>query len=409
MLFQSAVLKQVEQWIADVRRQADIPLHANLWGEYGFDFGRSGPPLVTLTVKDASALPQLLEPSLNNLGRLYVEGLIDVRGHLSDIIDCAYKLADATLGTDSTLMRAVRHFAHSKHDDRQSIAYHYDVSNDFYRLWLDENMVYSCAYFERGDEDLDRAQRQKIDHILSKIRLEPGQSLLDIGCGWGALVIRAAQKYQARCVGITLSEAQFEYARDRVRAAGLERFVEIRLQDYRDIQGQFDRITSVGMFEHVGRKNLVNYFGIMKKLLRPGGIAMNHGITSTDPDGGETRHGGGDFIDQYVFPQGELPHLSQVIHSMQQAGLETLDVENLRRHYMHTLTCWSERYEAQTEAIRRMVDDKTYRIWRVYLAGCAHAFAIDQVSIHQVLCHHAGEPAAQLPWSRRYIYDRQPA
>jgi len=404
MLFQSAALKKVERWVSEVRGSADISLRANLWGERQLDFGRFATPRVTLTVNDASTLPQLLDPSLNTLGRLYVEGLIDVKGRLADIIACAYQLADASFGGNGTLTRAVRHFAHGKNDDQAAIAYHYNVSNDFYRLWLDRNMVYSCGYFEQGDETLDDAQLRKIDHILTKIRLEPGQSLLDIGCGWGALVIRAAQKFRARCVGITLSEAQFEYARERVRDAGLADMVDIRLQDYRDISGQFDRITSVGMFEHVGRDNLPGYFTIMRKLLRPGGYAMNHGITSTDPSGGETQHGGGEFIDQYVFPHGELPHLSQVIHDMQQAGLETLDVENLRRHYAQTLTHWSERYEAESERIRQLVDDKTYRIWRVYLAGCAHAFAIDQVSIYQVLCHHAEEPATQLPWSRRYIY-----
>ncbi|WP_028535719.1 SAM-dependent methyltransferase [Paludibacterium yongneupense] len=406
MLFKNAVISKVEQWSESVKKKANLPIRADLWGEHQIDFGHFVSPTVTLKVKDESVMPLLLAPSLGNLGHLYVEEKLDVDGPLHEIIACAYHLIDASISDDSPVMRAVRYFSHDKGEDKRSIAYHYDVSNAFYQLWLDRNMVYSCAYFEQGNEDLESAQLKKIDHILTKIQLQRGQTLLDIGCGWGALVIRAAQKFGARCVGITLSEEQYQYARDRVKAAGLEDRIEIRLQDYRDVRGRFDRITSVGMFEHVGRKNLTNYFGIIQQRLNPNGLAMNHGITSTDPEGGETSHGGGDFIDKYVFPQGELPHLSQVIQCMQQAGLETFDVENLRRHYVRTLQLWSERYEAQTERIRGMVDEKSYRIWRIYLAGCAHAFAIDQVSIYQVLCRHANTQACELPLSRDYMYEK---
>ncbi|WP_028536632.1 SAM-dependent methyltransferase [Paludibacterium yongneupense] len=404
MFFQHAVMQKLEHWAEDIRHRANISLRADLWGEHQLDFGHFDQPSVTLTVRHPDSLPLLLSPSLASLGQLYVEGKLDIDGPLHDAIRCAYALAGATLRDAGALLRAVKHFSHLKQEDKRAIQYHYDVSNDFYRLWLDDDMVYSCAYFEEGNENLDLAQRKKIDHILTKIRLRPGQTLLDIGCGWGALVLRAAGHYGARCVGITLSENQYRLARERVAAAGLQDRVEIRLQDYRDVDGHFDRITSVGMFEHVGRKHLTDYFKIVRNRLSAGGIALNHGITSTDPEGGETRHGGGDFIDKYVFPQGELPHLSQVVYSMQQAGLETFDIENLRRHYARTLTHWSDRYEAQSEDIAALVDEKTFRIWRVYLAGCAHAFDIDQVSIYQIVCSAAEASAQTLPWSRRYIY-----
>ena len=265
-------------------------------------------------------------------------------------------------------------------------------------------MVYSCAYFEDGDEDLATAQRKKIDHILTQIGLRPGQTLLDIGCGWGALVIRAAQRFGARCVGITLSERQFELARERVARAGLQDRVEIRLQDYRDVQGQFERITSVGMFEHVGVQHLAEYFGRIERLLAPGGTVMNHGITTSDVAQRRSPYGGGDFIDRYVFPQGELAHLSTVVRAMQEGGLEVRDVENLRRHYARTCAIWTENFERNAERIRQAADPKTFRIWHVYLAGCAYAFAHDWISLYQIVGGKAGQDPAGMPWSRRYMY-----
>ncbi|SAK84276.1 cyclopropane-fatty-acyl-phospholipid synthase [Caballeronia fortuita] len=396
--------KKLTQWVEEVRAGADLPARLVLWDGQQLDFGEFAAPEVTLHVKSATALPYLLEPSLDNLGEAYVKGKIDIDGKLTDIIDIGHRLANSTVTSAGALARVRRYFSHSKTSDKKAIQYHYDVSNAFYQLWLDKNMVYSCAYFENGDEDIDTAQLKKIDHILTKIQVRPGHRLLDIGCGWGALVIRAAQKFGATCVGVTLSENQFKLAAERVKAAGLEGKIEIRLQDYREIPGQFDRITSVGMCEHVGCKNLPAYFSKIRELLVDDGIAMNHGITSSDADSGETSFGGGEFIDKYVFPDGELPHISLALESMQRGGLEAIDVESLRRHYAHTLGIWAERFEANAEQARKLVDDEHFRIWRVYLAGCSYAFENDDVSIYQVICRKAGRSAKTLPWSRRYIY-----
>ncbi|RJG03849.1 SAM-dependent methyltransferase [Noviherbaspirillum sedimenti] len=393
---------RLDHWINQVRHQAALPLRLELWNGKRFDFSQA--PQVTVRVPRASSLPYLLRPSLANLGTAYVEGKLDIEGRASEIIDVGSALARQTLQPTGKLGRIVRHFQHNRKIDAEAIRYHYDVSNDFYRLWLDENMVYSCAYFENGDETLAHAQLKKIDHILTKIQLQPGQTLLDIGCGWGALVLRAAEKFGARCVGVTLSENQHALANERVRQAGLSDRVEIRLQDYRDLSGSFDRITSVGMFEHVGLRHLPDYFAQMRKLLADDGLAMNHGITSTDAASGETAYGGGEFIEKYVFPHGELPHISLVLRSMQESGLEALDVENLRRHYAKTCSIWAASFEAQAERIHATVDERQFRIWRVYLAGCAYAFANDWVSIYQVLCTKAGRSAEALPWSRRYMY-----
>lgn len=395
--------KRLEHWVDDVRHQSVLPLRLQLWNGRQFDFGHSAPQ-VTIRVPHVSALAYLLKPSLANLGQAYVEGKLEVEGRVTEIIRVANGLASATLQPKGKFGRISRAFRHTREKDAQAIQYHYDVSNDFYRVWLDENMVYSCAYFENGDEDLSTAQLKKIDHILTKIQVQPDDTLLDIGCGWGALVIQAAQKYGARCIGITLSKNQFELAKERVAQAGLSDRVEIRLQDYRDVTGTFNRITSVGMFEHVGLKNLPMYFAKIHSLLADDGLAMNHGITSTDPDNGETAYGGGEFIGRYVFPHGELPHVGHVLKTMQEGGLEALDVENLRRHYAKTCGMWADNFEANSERIRSLVDDRRYRIWRVYLSGCSYAFAQDWVSLNQIVCGKAGRESTSLPWSRRYMY-----
>jgi cyclopropane-fatty-acyl-phospholipid synthase len=400
MLFE----QQITEWVGRVRACAELSLRVVLWNGRHYDFGDFAAPAVALHVKSLDALPYLLEPSLDNLGEAYVKGMIDLDGTPADIIATGFALARHSLPATGRFARVVRCFLHTPTTDREAIRRHYDVSNAFYALWLDPAMVYSCAYFECGDEDLHSAQLKKIDHILAKIRLRPGQRLLDIGCGWGALVLRAAQEYGARCVGITLSEKQFEFARERVRAAGLGDRVAILLEDYREVAGRYDRITSVGMFEHVGREKLPAYFARMRTLLADDGVAMNHGITTTDADDGGFGFGGGEFIDRYVFPDGELPHVGRVLRAMQEGGLEAVDMENLRRHYARTLTLWADNFERSSEAVRREVDEKTFRIWRLYLAGCAYAFAQDHISVYQIVCRKAGRAADTLDWSRRYMY-----
>jgi len=396
--------KKLENWVNEVRHRTALPLRLELWNGQKFDFGSYAAPDVTVRVPHVSALTYLLTPSLANLGEAYVEGKIEVEGKIREIIAVGNALAANTLKADGKFSRITRTFRHNKEKDAEAIRYHYDVSNDFYKLWLDQNMVYSCAYFENGDEDLDTAQLKKIDHILTKIQVQPGHTLLDIGCGWGALVLRAAQKFGARCVGITLSENQYALAKERVKQAGLEDRIEIRLQDYRDITGSFDRITSVGMFEHVGLNNLPMYFSRIRSLLADDGVAMNHGITTTDIDNGESPYGGGEFIDKYVFPHGELPHIGMVLKTMQEGGLEVFDVENLRRHYAKTCGIWADNLETRADEVRKTVDDRRFRIWRIYLAGSSYGFERDWVSLYQVVCRKAGRSASTLPWSRDYIY-----
>ena len=399
------VQHRLSTWVEGVTSQVKLPLRLELWNGQKIDFSADA-PRVTIRLPQASAARYLLTPSLSNLGTAYVEGAIEVRGAARDMIDVVNALARSSLKPAGKLARIVRTFTHDRHKDAESIRYHYDVSNEFYQQFLDPAMVYSCAYFENGDEDLATAQLKKIDHILAKIRVQPGQTLLDIGCGWGALAIRAAERFGARCVGITLSENQHALALERVKAAGLADRVEIRLQDYRDVRGTFDRITSVGMFEHVGIRHLPEYFGIIGRLLADDGVAMNHGITSTDPDNGETPYGGGEFIQKYVFPHGELAHLGEVLKAMQQGNLEAYDVENLRRHYARTLAIWTENFEARAERVKELAGEKRFRIWHVYLAGCSYAFDQDWISLYQIVCGKAGRHPRALPWSRNYMYGK---
>jgi cyclopropane-fatty-acyl-phospholipid synthase len=391
--------KRFDDFIARMGHH-EVPLRLRLWN--GREAALGPKPCVTFEIKSLSALRRLLRPSLASLGQAYVDGLIDIEGTIDDVIAVAARLS-AHAGR--RMRRAARMIRHSRRVDAEAIAYHYDVSNDFYRLWLDERMVYSCAYFRREDDSLEQAQLQKLDHILTKLRLAPGQRLLDIGCGWGALAMHAARHYGARAVGITLSRSQCELARARVTEAGLADRVEIRLQDYRDLSEKFDRIVSVGMFEHVGLKHLRGYFAKTRELLADDGVCLQHGITSTDPDSAESPFGGGEFIDRYVFPHGELPHIGFLLKEMTAAGLEATDVENLRRHYALTARHWSRRFEQHGERLRALVGEKRYRIWRAYLAGCAYGFDQDWISLHQIVAFRAGGPGANpLPLTRDYMY-----
>jgi cyclopropane-fatty-acyl-phospholipid synthase len=400
--------KQVVKYLEGLRKRQPLPLRVKLWN--GSTVALDDEPRVELRLNDAASARYFLKPSMSSLGEAFVEGHIDVDGDVREIVAIAEHLSrvgDEDQGRGRLPSWLARH---TRKSDRKAIEYHYDVSNEFYSVWLDPRMVYSCAYFRTGDEDLETAQVQKLDHICRKLMLSPGQTLLDIGCGWGAMAIHAAKHYGVKAVGVTLSTNQYELARERVREAGLEDRVEIRLQDYRDVPGDasFDRISSIGMFEHVGLKNLRGYFDTVHRLLKPGGVAMNHGITSSDADNRSVGLGAGDFIDKYVFPDGELPHVSLAIRELSAAGLELTDAESLRRHYAKTLWFWSDGFERNVARLTALAGEKRARIWRVYLAGCAHAFAHGWINLYQLLAikPRPGASGAEspLPLSREYMY-----
>ena len=384
-------------------QKLQLPLRLRLWDGHEFNFGPT--PSVTIVVKDPTLVAEFTHPSLDLLGSAFVEGRLELEGSISEAIRVCDELSQALVDDDENTPPP--RVYHDKATDAESISYHYDLSNDFYQLWLDQDMAYSCGYFETGEESLDEAQQAKFRLLCRKLRLKPGEYLLDVGCGWGGLARFAAREYGVKVFGITLSKEQLKLARERVNAEGLQDKVDLQLLDYRDLpqDGRFDKIVSVGMFEHVGHANLREYCEILSRAVREGGLVMNHGITSKHTDGRQVGRGAGDFIDRYVFPNGELPHLSMMTAEISEAGLEVVDVESLRLHYARTLEHWSQRLENKLDAAAKQVPEQALRIWRLYLAGCAYAFAHGWINIDQILATkpHA-DGSLELPPTRADIY-----
>lgn len=380
-----------------------LPLRLKLWDGHEFDLGPK--PQVTIVVKDPQLISQFTHPSLDELGAAFVEGKLELEGTIGEVIRVCDELSEALLKheVDDQPVRS----EHDKATDAAAISYHYDLSNDFYQLWLDQDMAYSCAYFKTEQDTLEQAQQNKFEHLCRKLRLQKGDYLLDVGCGWGGLSRFAAREFGARVLGITLSKEQLKLGRQRVKDEGLQKQVKLQILDYRDIpqDGRFDKVVSVGMFEHVGHANLALYCQRLFGAVREGGLVMNHGITAKHVDGRPVGRGAGSFIGRYVFPHGELPHLSMISASISQAGLEIVDVESLRLHYARTLKHWSDRLESQLQLASTLVPEQALRIWRLYLAGCSYAFAKGWINLHQIL---AVKPFADghhdLPLTREDLY-----
>lgn len=389
--------------ITRLKQQVQAPVRLVLWD--GREVDLSDAPRVTVRLKGTRAASAFVRPSLLSLAEAYIEGHADLEGDLREAIRGAEAISRAA--PKSIFEGGSGPSRHTRQDDKQAIGYHYDVSNEFYALWLDPRMVYSCAYFKDEEDTLEQAQLAKLDHICAKLRLQPGEKFLDIGCGWGALVMRAAEKYGVDATGITLSENQFRLATERIRAAGLQDRCRVLLLDYRDTPGEgiYDKVASIGMFEHVGLKNLPIYFGTVKRLLRERGLFLNHGITSADVENRAVGLGAGEFIGRYVFPRGELPHLHREIHDMAVQGFEVHDVESLRPHYAKTCGHWSANFERQLAQASAASSERIARIWRVYLAGCAYGFEQGWISIYQVLASKMTKPGrSDVPLTRAWMY-----
>ena len=383
-------------------------------------------PRVRFVAHDKTALAHLAEGAVGVLGQDYVEGRIDIEGNMRDVMAAASALlpgspVDAARGGWLTeLVRKVMSvWRHSVERDAKQIEFHYDLSDDFYALWLDPRRVYSCAYYRTPGMTLAQAQEAKLDHICRKLRLHAGERFLDVGAGWGGLLLWAAENYGVDATGITLSRNQHAHVTKLIQEKGLAGRVRMELLDYRklDESTPYDKIASVGMFEHVGRAQLEGYFAKLRRLLKPGGLIMNHGITAAGVYNPELGNGMGEFIEKYIFPGGELTHISVVMEAMTNGGLEEVDVENLRPHYARTLWAWSDALEARLPEAAQVLGGeqgaRSLRAYRLYLAGCAMAFEHGWIALHQIL----GQPPAtgrpdeldhpadlSYPWRRDYMY-----
>ena len=406
------------------RLPADIALQL----PQGQRLGSANAP-VKLAFSHWSSIARLKAGQIGALAEEYVEGKLQLEGAMRDVMRAVTKLLPGNPVHSDTgwwsglLHRAKSLAAHTHARDAAQIQFHYDVSDAFYALWLDPRRVYSCAYYSDNAMTLAQAQEAKLDHICRKLMLKPGERFLDIGAGWGGLLLWAAEHYGVDATGITLSKNQHAHVQRLIEEKGLGGRVRMELRDYRDMPEDqpFDKVSSVGMFEHVGHANMTGYFQKIMRLLAPGGLVMNHGITAGGLENRQLGAGMGDFIEKYIFPGGELMHVSAVLEHMSRAGLEMVDTENLRPHYARTLWNWSDALEAKLDEARQVLvadggaerAEKTLRAYRLYLAGSAMSFEQGWISLHQMLAarpsgdvHNTTVTVAQsgYPFTRKYMY-----
>lgn len=403
-----------------------------LWDGRVLPAEEGGEPRFTLVLTHPGALRRMFfPPGELTLAEAYLRGDFDIEGDMIAATGLATLFADLQPGDWLGLARLVlalpasdppvvyeagrqaarlRGVRHSRQRDREAVTYHYDVGNAFYALFLGKWMAYSCGYFQTETAELDAVQEAKLEHICRKLRLRPGERLLDIGCGWGGLVVYAAERYGVDATGINLSQPQIDYARDWIARAGLGERARIEMRDYRDLDPRqpFDKMVSVGMFEHVGRAKLGEYFGAAYRALRPGGLFLNHGIAaqfSRAPDWvGRTFFQKGRFSQRYVFPDGELVPVSEALAVAEGAGFEVRDVESLREHYALTLRHWVRKLEAQRDEAVRLTDERTYRVWRFYMSAAAVGFEVGETNVFQALLSKSRSGAAEVPLTREDLY-----
>jgi cyclopropane-fatty-acyl-phospholipid synthase len=386
-------------------QQRTVP-YAVAYADGDFDLYGDGEPLFKILVATRSEFERLIKQDAYSLAMKFVRGAFSVEGDLVAAVQFYNAQAHSRLQVGFLAALATFGFGRieswfqTKARAAQNIRFHYDQSNDFYGQFLDSRMVYSCAYFKHPAQSLEEAQLRKLEHICRKLNLQAGETFLDVGCGWGGLITHAAEEYETLSTGCTLSVEQFNFVSQWVAEHRLSHKVKIELSDYRDMACSYDKIASVGMFEHVGRRRLQKYFATLNHLLRPGGLALNHGITRPESvhDGPETL-----FVRRKVFPGGELARLSDVTRFAERAGFEVLDVENLRPHYALTCRAWVQRLQENATRCLRQVEQSVYRTWLLALAASAAAFEDGRLNVNQLLLYKPGD-SARRPFTRDYMY-----
>ena len=377
----------------------NIPVKVVYWDGKSAVYG-DGEPEVTITFKEKIPIRDVTKNASIALGEAYMDGKIEIDGSIQKLITAAYESAGSFM-RNSKFRKFLPKQGHSEKESESDVQSHYDVGNDFYKLWLDDTLTYSCAYFDHGNrDDLTKAQIDKVHHILKKLDPKPGKTLLDIGCGWGTLMLTAAKEYGLRVTGVTLSEEQFNLVQKRIKDEGLEDVAEVLLVDYRELgDRKWDYITSVGMFEHVGKENLGLYFKDIYKYLTSDGEALIHGIT---------RQQGGAYnswINKYIFPGGYVPGLSEMVDHIVENNMQIADVEMLRRHYQRTLEIWDMNFNAHRSQIEDMMGDRFTRMWDLYLQACAASFESGNIDVIQYLITK-GASGKDLPMTRDYVYEK---
>lgn len=381
-----------------LKNSFNIPIKVNYWDGKSDVYGE-GNPRVTITFNEMVPVKEITRNASIALGEAYMDGKINIDGSIQELIESAYESAGSFFH-NSKFIKFLPKQGHSEKDSKTDIQSHYDVGNDFYRLWLDETMTYSCAYFTHGNhDDLEQAQKDKVDHILRKLNPEPGKTFLDIGCGWGTLMLAAAKEYGLKVTGVTLSQEQYDMVQKRIHELDLDDVAEVRLQDYRELgDEQWDYITSVGMFEHVGKENLGEYFQDVNRYLNDDGVALIHGIT---------RQQGGAYngwINKYIFPGGYVPGMTENLDHIVEAGMQIDDMEPLRRHYQRTLEIWDANFNANRDEIDGMHGTRFTRMWDLYLQACAASFQSGNIDVIQYLMTK-GPSGRVLPMTRDYMYE----
>ena len=366
-----------------------------LWDGSSEIYGEGEPKFKIIFNEPIPKADIIKDPSIA-FGEGYMTKKLDIEGSIQDVIESLYNSKESFLGNEkyANLIKMVKN---NIKNSKKNIEFHYDVGYDFYKLWLDDTMTYSCGYFKSQNDSLTDAQKNKVDHILKKLNLKEGETLLDIGCGWGELIITAAKKYKVKAMGVTLSTQQFEKVKKRIESEGLNELVEVELTDYREIKNRkFDRVVSVGMLEHVGKDNLSEYFSTVKELLNDKGVSLLHCITNTSDSGTNS------WINKYIFPGGYVPSIQELVNYMSEKNFNVIDVENLRLHYGKTLECWASNFENAMPEIEKMKDETFIRMWRMYLNSCAASFNCGNINLHQFLFTKGVNN--DLPWTREYMY-----
>lgn len=389
-MIDKAIYKQI------LKSSFDAPIDVEFWDGETVHFGE-GESIAKIIMHELIPIKEIVAHASLTFGEAYMDGKIEIQGDLQELVTLAYRSQDSFFN-NSKFSKLIPKHSHSEKVSKNDVQSHYDIGNDFYEMWLDKTMTYSCAYFASESDTLEAAQMNKVRHILNKLHAREGETLLDIGCGWGTLLFTAAKEYGLKATGVTLSQQQYDFVSDKIKAEGLTGQVNVYLEDYRELKEQYDHVTSVGMFEHVGKENLAAYFSKIDQLLVENGTALIHGIT------GQHKGAGVDaWINKYIFPGGYIPNLAENIDHIMDAHLQVDDLEPLRRHYQKTLEIWTDNFHDVSESVISRYGERFYRMWDLYLQACAASFESGNIDVVQYLLTK-GASSTNLPMTRSYIY-----